>query len=171
VPAHFSKHPRGHPSGFSRPCSLRPALGPTQPCIQWVPGLFPGGKGTRRGVDHPLHLESRLKKEQNYTSSLLLGPNGRLQGVIYLGPTQPSIQWVPGLFPGGKVTRRGVEHSLHLESRLKKEQNYTSSLLLGPNGRLHGVLYLLLKGPVGVELFLADTEAEGRTDEETKQIN
>jgi hypothetical protein len=38
--------PEAHPS-----CST-PVLEHTQPPIKLVPGLFPGGKGTVRGVDH-----------------------------------------------------------------------------------------------------------------------
>jgi len=41
----------------------RPVLRPTQPPIQWVPDLFPGGKATECGVDHPPHLAPKLKKE------------------------------------------------------------------------------------------------------------
>jgi hypothetical protein len=43
---------------FSHPS--RPALGPTQPPVQWVPDIFPGVKRPGRGVDH---LVPRLKKE------------------------------------------------------------------------------------------------------------
>jgi hypothetical protein len=54
----------------------RPSLEPTQPPIQWVPGLFPPGvKRPGRGVDHPL-LVPRLKKELSYTSTPLMGLSG-----------------------------------------------------------------------------------------------
>jgi hypothetical protein len=40
----------------------RPALGPTQPPVQWVPFYFPGLKQPGRGVDYPPHLAPKLKK-------------------------------------------------------------------------------------------------------------
>ena len=39
--------------GRDFPHRSRPALGPTQPPVQWVPGLFPGVKLPGRGADHP----------------------------------------------------------------------------------------------------------------------
>jgi hypothetical protein len=61
----------------------RPALGSTQPPIQWVPGLSPGVK-SGRGVaftTHP-HLAPRLKKEYSYTSPHR-DLHGLLQGELY----------------------------------------------------------------------------------------
>jgi hypothetical protein len=48
--------------GRDFPHLSRPALGPTQPHVQWVLGLSPGAKRPERGVDHPPHLASRLNK-------------------------------------------------------------------------------------------------------------
>jgi len=68
--------------------------------------------------------------------------------------------------PASKDARRGVDNPPHLQPKLKKEYNYTF-LSLFLNDLLQGLIYFLLNGPVGVELFLADREAEERTDEET----
>jgi hypothetical protein len=40
-------------------------------------------------------------------------------------PTQPSVQWAPGFFPGGNYAGRGIIHSLHLAPKLRKEYSYT----------------------------------------------
>jgi hypothetical protein len=54
----------------------RPALGPTQPPIQWVPALPSGKERTRRGIDKLPRLAPRLKKEECYTSNPPLGRHG-----------------------------------------------------------------------------------------------
>jgi hypothetical protein len=49
----------------------RPALGPTQPPVQWVPGVLSPGLKRGRGVTlttHP-HLVPRSKMRRSYTSS------------------------------------------------------------------------------------------------------
>ena len=39
--------------GRDFPQPSRPALGPTQPPVKWVPGFFPGVKRPGRGADNP----------------------------------------------------------------------------------------------------------------------
>jgi hypothetical protein len=50
--------------------SSRPALGFTQPPIQWVPGaLSPGVKRPRREADHSPPTSAEVKKMRIYTST------------------------------------------------------------------------------------------------------
>jgi len=39
-------------------------------------GYFPGVKRPERGVNHPLHLAQRIKKEYSYTTTTLLHLHG-----------------------------------------------------------------------------------------------
>ena len=57
--------------GRGFPLPSRPALGPTQPSVLWVPGLFVGEKQPGRGVDHPPHPAPMLNKEYSNTSTPL----------------------------------------------------------------------------------------------------
>ena len=50
--------------GRDFPHPSRPALGPIQPPVQWVPGLSPGVKRPGRGADHPPHLSPRIRKSR-----------------------------------------------------------------------------------------------------------
>jgi hypothetical protein len=50
--------------------SSRPAQGPTQPPIQWVPGaLFPGVKRLGCEADHSPPASAKVKKMRIYTST------------------------------------------------------------------------------------------------------
>jgi hypothetical protein len=41
----------------------RPVLGPTQPPVQWVPGLSPGVKRPGRGTEHPTPPSAEVENE------------------------------------------------------------------------------------------------------------
>jgi hypothetical protein len=72
----WAARPRGRSSSpgkvknFLFSTSFRPALGPTQPPIQWVPrALSPGVKRQRCEVDHPASTSAEVKNMWIFTST------------------------------------------------------------------------------------------------------
>ena len=76
------------------PHPSRPALRPTQPPVQWVPGLSRGVKRPERGVDHPPSTKRRGHKR---VGLYLYSPSGTQWPVI--GRTEPNgcvLEWGQG---------------------------------------------------------------------------
>ena len=71
--------------GRDFPHLTRPALGPTQPPVQWVPGLSPGGK-QRPGRDADLSLPSSVVGHERVELHLYspYGPYGLYKSALYL---------------------------------------------------------------------------------------
>jgi len=64
---------------------------------------------------------------------------------LALGPTQFPIQWVPSVFPRGKVGGHVVDHSLHLVPSLRKS-GATLPLPHMPSWHRQGQLHLYCMG-------------------------
>jgi hypothetical protein len=80
--------PRQRQRIFPLTSATRPAVGPTQPPVQWVPGALAPGVKRGRGVmltTHPL-LVPRLRNSRSYTCSHPNAPLWSVTGPLYLLP-------------------------------------------------------------------------------------
>ena len=74
------------------------------------------------------------------------GGGTRFSTFVQTGPGahQPTIQWVPGLFPGVKRPGSGVDHPPPSSAEVKKKWSYTSTPPVDLRGLLQGELYFYL---------------------------
>jgi hypothetical protein len=68
----------------------RPVLGPTQPAVQWVPGLFPRPRQLGHGVDHPPPYAMEVKERVELYLYIPSGPLWPILGWHYLYLT---VRW------------------------------------------------------------------------------
>ena len=76
--------PGSNPGGDEIFRLSRPALGPTQPPVQWVPRLSGGKVRPGRAADHSPPSSAAVMEEYSYTSTHPLGHTGPVTGTLYL---------------------------------------------------------------------------------------
>jgi len=62
----------------------RPTLWPTQPPVQWVPGLFGVKVWLGRAADHSPPSSAEVLEDKSYTSTPLWATTGPVTGLLYL---------------------------------------------------------------------------------------
>ena len=75
--------PRSSPGGDEIFRPSRPALGPTQPHVKWVPVLSRGKVRPGRAADHSPPSSAAVLEEYSYTSTHPLGHSGPVAGSLY----------------------------------------------------------------------------------------
>ena len=76
--------PESNPGGDEIFPPSRPALGPTQPPVKWVPGLCRGKVQPGRAADHSPPSSAAVMEEWSYTSTHSLGHTRPVTGTLYL---------------------------------------------------------------------------------------
>ena len=75
------------------PHQSKPALGPTQPPIKWVPSLFPRRKGPVRGVNHPPPSRAEVKERVELFLYSPSGPSQSVKGRTLLNTTSAELKY------------------------------------------------------------------------------
>ena len=75
--------PGSNPGGDEIFRPSRPALGPTQSPVKWVPGLSRGKMRPRRAADHSPSSSATVMEEKSYTCTHPLGHTGSVTGSLY----------------------------------------------------------------------------------------
>ena len=113
---------------FPRPSS--PALGPTQPPIQWVPGLFPVVNRWGRGVNHQLPSSAEVKVRVELYLRSRSGPSWPVLGrtLLYLIFKNAARYQAWLLISGGGCSSQRSVQGVDLERTscrtIKKKRNF-----------------------------------------------
>jgi hypothetical protein len=121
----------------------RPALGPTQPPVQWLPGVISPAVKRGRGMTlttHP-HLVPRSWMSRSYTFFPPQAPPWRVAGLLYFTLLYFLIRLMQITERHGRVINTPVSYSVGPEFKSRHPDRFV--VFLSPSKRI-SVLYLTI---------------------------